>query len=91
MNKRGRVLGVICVSLLLFGCSTIKDTTAQERRRLIAGKFELIKEHSDISGQSFEVVDPDTGIHYYMGQGSYSFMSPVIEKDGSIRGAKHDS
>lgn len=86
MKKRLITLGLISATIFTTGCG-FKDNIQPTKTSLYKGKFEIIKEYTSDSGATYEVKDPETGIHYYMDSGNSSMITPVIEKDGSIRGA----
>lgn len=79
MKKVKMILGatILTASLLLAGCTKEGDTN-----------FNIFKVERVISDSAYELVDKETGIHYYfLNTGYGKALTPVIESDGSIRGA----
>lgn len=80
MKKAKLLLGatILTASLVLAGCTKEGETAY--------GNFEVKKVIDD---STYEVVDKETGIHYYfLNTGYGKALTPVIESDGSIRGVK---
>lgn len=80
MKKAKIILGatILTASLILAGCTKEGDSAYKI--------FEVEKKFGDTS---YELVDKKTGIHYYfLNTGYGKAITPVIESDGSIRGAK---
>lgn len=80
MKKAKIILGatMLIASIALTGCAKEGDTA-----------YKIFEVEKKFDGSSYELIDKETGIHYYfLNTGYGKALTPVIESDGSIRGAK---
>lgn len=80
MKKVKTILGatILIASIALTGCAKEGDSA-----------YEIFEVYKRFSDSSYELIDKKTGIHYYfLNTGYGKALTPVIESDGSIRGAK---
>lgn len=79
----------IILAAILTGSCLFLSGCGYEAGDDIDGIFKVIKTYrnSDMGSTMLEVLDTTTGIHYYQSPGNGSGLTPVIEKNGRIRGA----
>ena len=83
-NKRLTIaLGAILISIAIISSGCVNETT---------NGFHVISEEARIDGMIVkEVVDKNTGVHYYVNTGyQQGFMCPVYNSDGTVRVDKED-
>lgn len=78
-------MGIFTTIMLVLPCN---KTGYSEHINIEYKGFKLIDRSKVIEGDTvYEVIDEDTGVHYYFGGGrrDREFMTPVYNSDGTIK------